>query len=76
MHYWGEDLNDNDEDRDMQLPFKKVDSHAPHLVFIPGERIFSTMSCPFDMQDPRVICYRTNLHANPALASLFRPPVA
>ncbi|WP_315816201.1 hypothetical protein [Paraflavitalea speifideaquila] len=23
MHYWGTDLNDNDDDRDMQLPYKK-----------------------------------------------------
>jgi hypothetical protein len=35
MHYWGDDLNDNDDNRDMQLPFKKMDIHTVQLHFLP-----------------------------------------
>ncbi|MFB9076322.1 hypothetical protein ACFFLS_19375 [Flavobacterium procerum] len=75
MHYLGQDINDNDDDRDMQLPFKKVDPHSQHIVFIPNRVYTSTLSfIPLDSEF--VNNYKTNLHTNPYLGSLFRPPIS
>ena len=75
MHYWGNDLNDNDNDRDMQLPFKKLDAHAPHFVFAPTLRAYITRSPGLRI----IISYAVYQHQyfpNPALSSPFRPPCA
>src|SRR5258708_21158244 len=32
MHYWGQDINDNDGDKDRQLPFIVFDAIARHLL--------------------------------------------
>ncbi|WP_264551127.1 hypothetical protein [Flavobacterium sp. N2038] len=74
MHYLGQDINDNDEDRDMQLPFKKVDPHSQHVVFIPS-RIYTSILTLISLDAEFVNNYKTNLHANPYLGSLFRPPI-
>ncbi|WP_417352586.1 hypothetical protein [Flavobacterium alkalisoli] len=39
MHYWGNDLNDNDDSRDMQLPFKNIVNHAVPVLFLPQNNI-------------------------------------
>lgn len=74
MHYLGNDLNDNDQDRDMQLPFKKISSHfsfqiasIPNLSFVPKEKmeVFDTY---------QHIIFKINRPKDPALAALFRPP--
>lgn len=75
MHYLGHDLNDNDQDKDMQLPFKKIDAHFsfqiasfPSSKFIPENNRFEVIDTylPF--------LFKTNRPKDPALASLFRPP--
>lgn len=74
MHYMGNDQNDNDQDRDMQLPFKKIAGHFsfqiasfPSSKFIPENRIeVIDTYLPF--------LFKTNRPKDPALASLFRPP--
>ena len=73
MHYWGTDLNDNDQDKDMKLPFKKVDAPSASSVAIPiakttieKQQIYTPLISQHIPQD---------LHlTNPALSSLFRPP--
>lgn len=76
MHYWGEDLNDDDTDRDMQLPFKHISSASFQLVFVPADK--PSFYIPFRVgYDPfNGIPYTTNLFSNPAFFSVFRPPVA
>ncbi|WP_290967230.1 hypothetical protein [Flavobacterium sp.] len=75
MHYLGQDINDNDDERDMQLPFKKVDPHSQHLVFIPS-RIYTSSLHIIPSDSAFINNYKRNLHINPYLGSLFRPPIA
>lgn len=76
MHYWGEDLKDNDGDRDMQLPFKTISSSSFHFVFILDDK--DLLPIPFNPELPqlKIPTYRSDLHSDPNLLSLFRPPVA
>lgn len=76
MHYWGEDLKDNDADRDMQLPFKTISSSSLHFVFILDDK--DLLPVPFNLELPqsKIPTYRSDLHSDPNLLSLFRPPVA
>lgn len=76
MHYWGEDLNDDDADRDMQLPFKNISGYSLHLVFIPTEKQAIYIPFTINLTETNSIPYTCNLHSNPALFSVFRPPVA
>jgi len=75
MHYLGQDINDNDDERDMQLPFKKVDPHSQHLVFIPS-RIYTSTLHVIPVDSEFVNNYKHDSHINPYLGSLFRPPIA
>lgn len=76
MHYWGEDLNDNDTDRDMQLPFKHISSASFQLVFVPADKPVFNIPFNIGFSESDSIPYKANLHSNPALFSVFRPPVA
>ncbi|MFT3827609.1 MAG: hypothetical protein QM731_27045 [Chitinophagaceae bacterium] len=74
MHYWGQDINDNDDEQDRQLPFKTI--HTGH-------------SSPFSVSKPLIVKHTElpevivsfplrddDLLPSPALSSLFRPPQA
>ncbi len=76
MHYWGEDLNDNDTDRDMQLPFKHISSSSFQLVFVPADKAVFNISINIGFSKSDSIPYKSNLYSNPALFSVFRPPIA
>ncbi|WP_428229453.1 hypothetical protein [Flavobacterium sp.] len=76
MHYWGEDQNDNDTDRDMQLPFKHISSASFQLVFVPADKPLFSIPLNIAFSESVIIPYKANLHSNPALFSVFRPPVA
>lgn len=74
MHYCGKDDNDGDQERDNQLPFKKVSTTTVHQVFIPFAKITNlklqaatniTIKYP-EPDDDRL--------PNPATSALFRPP--
>lgn len=73
MHYWGEDLDDNDDEKDMQLPFKKFEIHHTTFLFIPVatgfvfKNTFWPIKSDYGPDKPQVY-----YHA--ALGSLFRPP--
>jgi hypothetical protein len=75
MHYWGDDRNNNDDERDMQLPFKKLDVHPLHIYFLPTLRIYAVKTCiqPLKISHP---VYQHFYFPNPALSSPFRPPCA
>jgi len=73
MHYGGDDLNDDDDEEDMQLPFKKVEVHHAGFLFIPFTTTFTfktsawSLKADYGPDQPQI-------HYNPALGSLFRPP--
>lgn len=72
MHYWGDDMDDNDDDRDMQLPFKKFDAQTSHLVFFASKSI--NVKVPVYQVERSYLVYQTDYYPNPALSGLFRPP--
>nr|MBZ1362614.1 hypothetical protein [Dyadobacter fermentans] len=75
MHYLGKDLDDNDDDKDMQLPFKKVEAHTSNFIFVPNtpvftfKRVYLPIKAEYGPAVPQVD-YST------VLGSLFRPPRA
>jgi hypothetical protein len=73
MHYWGDDLDDNDDEKDMQLPFKKIDLQHSAFLFVPvvTSFVFERRAWLVD----RDYCdYQPQGHYNSHLGSLFRPP--
>lgn len=75
MHYGNKDINDNDDDRDMQLPYKKLNHQdVTHFVFIPNRFYTSLVRIiPVDSQSQNH--YKNNFLHNPHLGVLFRPPI-
>jgi len=72
MHYWGQDLNDNDQDRDNQLPFKKADSNMSHFSsFLHSTGI--TIS-PFIGHPVKFNNTYKSVFSNENLTAPFRPP--
>ncbi len=72
MHYWGTDINDDDQDRDMQLPFKKVDmGQFAQALFIqsPIDLIADDfpLECSYSILE-------SQHHSSNYLGSLFKPP--
>lgn len=75
MHYWDEDMDDKDDDRDMQLPYKKLDHNdVTHFVFIPN-RIYTSTIRNTPVTTRQQSNFETTLHNNPHLGALFRPPI-
>ncbi len=75
MHYWGDDMNDDDDNRDMQLPFKKLEVNTVHVHFLPPRTGIKLKSIVFQIQYDYAI-YKPSNTLNPALSALFRPPCA
>jgi hypothetical protein len=73
MHYWGEDIKDNDYEKDMQLPFKKIDIQQTCFLFIPQSHtiVFHDISWP---SGPNYGLMHSQNHYNTILGTLFRPP--
>ncbi|MBS0027516.1 hypothetical protein ACTJJ0_19920 [Chitinophaga sp. 22321] len=76
MHYWGQDDDDGDHDRDMQLPYKTVDLHALQLSFIPLAKAIAVKQQTFREIRIDYPALKDNYLPEPALTSLFRPPKA
>ena len=75
MHYLGQDINDNDEEEDMKLPFKKIDGHHIISLAIPADKFVMIKATSLKMNDSKVFCYQF-AHSNPSFGSLFRPPIS
>lgn len=73
MHYLGNDISDNDDERDMQLPFKKLDIHPSQVLFMASVREINVLA-PERHSSTRYHVYQHQYFPNPALASPFRPP--
>lgn len=73
MHYWGTDLNDNDDDRDNELPFKKIEHDAiSQPLAVPASIIFSLTSEP--NFNTVFSDYQTPHFENAPTGLLFKPP--
>jgi len=75
MHYWGQDIDDDDDERDRELPFKKLDTNSFQLLYFPSHKILNDQSCSKSVALAYPV-YRHNHNPNPALSSLFKPPCA
>lgn len=73
MHYWGQDLNDDDDEKDMQLPFKKHDISTPSFLFIPNNKVVCLKPQAWPVEED-FDAERSTFYFNPAGESLFRPP--
>jgi len=73
MHYLGQDIDDDDSEQDMELPFKKINSSTSIQTGIP---VYSSglMKVRFFFLDPGKITTQITGHSNPAPGCLFRPP--
>jgi len=75
MHYWGTDRNDDDDDRDRQLPFKEFPSHLQLNLYVPTQKQV-VVATTVRYRPVRFPVLQNNLLPNPSLSSLFRPPKA
>ncbi|WP_316803145.1 hypothetical protein [Pedobacter nototheniae] len=75
MHYIGEDLDDNDDEEDMKLPFKKVDGHHVISIGVPSEKFMLLKAACLHLLIDSSLTYEKKYN-NPTFGSLFRPPIA
>lgn len=73
-HYWGDDANDQDDDRDMQLPFKKFEHQSPTFLYSFNNKVIPYNACWPIASDFNI--ERAQVYFDPAPTSLFRPPRA
>lgn len=73
IHYWGEDIDDNDTDRDNQLPFKKVSSDQLQQPFIASIRAFDIKRTTGSISKSYTL-FCDRYIPDPNHSSLYRPP--
>lgn len=75
MHYWGKDIDDDDDSRDKQLPFK--DQHIPYSFYNhytpPNNIQISVPVVPIINTHPQLNQF---FSPDAHLGALFRPPQA
>lgn len=74
MHYGGQDIDDNDDEKDMQLPFKKVENTHANFLFHSGSESFSFLQDTLVGIMSKYGPDKPQLTYNTTLGSLFRPP--
>jgi hypothetical protein len=76
MHYGGDDQNDDDTDRDMQLPFKSASQHSSsQITSVPVS--FVTIETSYsDFRKPLQPVFAESYLIDSSVSSLFRPPRA
>ena len=73
MHYWGNDAADNDDKRDMQLPFKNVIGNTIQSVFLAQNNFIAiNFFALLVLQKP--IAYKKDLYSWFYNNSLIKPP--
>ena len=73
MHYWGHDLNDNDDDKDMRLPFKKTDCKLHAQTAFPQAKVTLENPQEYNLQTSWPVMPDRYL-LQPDTNALFRPP--
>ncbi|WP_148707194.1 hypothetical protein [Chitinophaga skermanii] len=76
MHYWGNDLDDNDDDKDMQLPFKSPHITVVSFLFVPHLQKETIQNPRVGIVERDYPLERQQFYFNPAADCLFRPPRA
>ncbi len=75
MHYWGHDINDNDEEKDKSLPFKNLSSNAIQHYIQPSLEIQFTeqklVHTGITLSGAKPVFFPKK-----SLSALFRPPKA
>lgn len=73
MHYWGNDLNDDDDEKDMQLPFKTVAKYPFLQIAVPVTKtgVERQKFCVKEFLQP---LFQEFYVSDPAISGLFRPP--
>lgn len=74
MHYWGTDIDDHDEDRDSQLPFKTTDIHPIQVFYTPVLREVNLKENNHQFAEMKYPSLNNSLLPDPAVVALFRPP--
>jgi hypothetical protein len=76
MHYQGDDQNDQDQDRDMSLPFKKTcENTSFQIAFLP--KLVPVIDTHDFFPDPQSVITPRDFHiASENPDRLFRPPRA
>ena len=72
MHYWGNDIKDNDTDRDMKLPFKKT-VYFTHQILFCNTQINHLPNTDCLLSDQSPLFYRSKIIAL-SVSQLYRPP--
>ena len=75
MHYYGEDINDNDDEEDMKLPFKKIDGHHVLSIGSPAEKSILLKVACLNLLTNSNFSYKLT-YSSPTYGILFRPPIA
>ncbi|WP_142530266.1 hypothetical protein [Pedobacter westerhofensis] len=75
MHYFGHDLDDNDDDEDMKLPFKKMDGHLHISIGVPAEKLVMIKAVSISLLHTLLFDFHRS-HVNPICGNLFRPPIS
>lgn len=76
MHYWGQDVNDNDQDRDMQLPFKKLTTHSSIQLYCQQKLKLEIVEQDFFTEDQKLLPLEDLNFTGNQPTGLFRPPRA
>jgi len=74
MHYWGKDIDDNDQEKDNQLPFKAFNKEVLEHFSTPV-KTFALKSIVHFYESDFPLTGEAYL-PDPKLAALFRPPRA
>jgi hypothetical protein len=74
MHYLGDDQNTSDQDKDMELPFKKMDEPFSFEIASFPESAVVAGTHPEVIDHYLWVLFRNNRSKAPILDSLFRPP--
>jgi len=75
MHYFGEDIADNDHEEDMELPLKKIEAPSIIQFAVPVKRIFIQKEKYFVVLTKQPNSQSID-HNDPAPGCLFKPPKA
>ena len=74
MHYLGHDIDDDDYEDDMKLPFKTVDAHVGTIYCIPQEPIIYLSPTIHYLTKVDYPLYALTHWSNPMLDNIHRPP--
>lgn len=73
MHYFGKDLNDNDQSQDMKLPFKKISS-GPHHALFQAPSLPIDQFCRITYLSDSDQVYKDHFFINHSFEKPYRPP--